>query len=452
MAESTEEQSPATVAKESESGSEPKRSHHVLARTLTVIGVVLLLISVLANFVKREALDKSHFRATSRALIADATIRNQVSSTLVDQLYANVDVSAALAAKLPKNLKGLAGPIAGAAREGTDVVAQRLLERPRVQDAFVGATSLAQQQLVNVLNGKKAGFATTSSGAVVLNFRPLVIQLGNQFSFLPDLQSTIPQNAGQITVLKSNQLKAAQDATKGLRLVADWIWVLVLLAWAGAVWLARGRRRIEVRAIAVGVIASGFLVLLVRTLAGRYLVNHLVVSDSVRPAAKNAYDILTRLLAGAGWTGVIVGAVGLVGVWLVGPGKRAHAVRRAMSPYLARPEIAYTALVVAYLLVLWWKPTPQFGFLLNIVLFLVFAMIGLEALRRLTAREFPDAKAVEPFAELRSAMSSARLRAPHRTNISGELDDLSKLHERGVIDDEEFSAAKARLLGGGGTS
>src|SRR5437867_12335628 len=92
----------------------------ILARTLTVIGILLIVVSVIANYVKREALDTSHFRGTSRELIADPAIRDQLALTLVDQLYSNTDVAATLQQKLPENLQSLAVPIAGLARTAAD--------------------------------------------------------------------------------------------------------------------------------------------------------------------------------------------------------------------------------------------------------------------------------------------------------------------------------------------
>lgn len=424
----------------------PSRGRLILARLLTVVGVLLVVISLFANYVKREALDESQFRSTSRALIADPAIRNQLAATLVEQLYANVDVSGALADNLPSNLQGLSGPIAGAARTAVDTAAQALLARPRVQDTFVAASSLAQREFVAVLDGNTEVLSTTG-GKVVLDIRPLVLELGNRFSFIPNLESQIPPGSAQVTILESNELKTTQDLTKALRFVADWIWVLAVAAWAAAIWLARGRRRIELRAIAIGVVATGFLVLLLRALAGRYLVNHLVVSDSVRPAAASAWNIITDLLAGAGWTAVIVGVVALVGVWLTGDGRRPVAARHALAPYLQRPEIAYSTLVVAYLLLLWWRPTPQFGFWLNVVLFFVFAVLGLEALRRQTAREFPNAERGGAVSAARGAVASIRL--PSRTRgATGELERLARLHAEGALDDAEFAEAKAQLLGG----
>jgi hypothetical protein len=438
-----------TAATTAASAARAGRGRLIAARTLTVIGVLILVISVLANFVKRTALDSSSFHQTAQMLVADPTIRDQLALTMVDELYANVDVQSAIADKLPKNLQGLAGPIAGATREASSRAATTLLERPRVQTLFVNAASLAQSKLVALLD-QNTKYLESSNGQVVLDLRPLVLELGKRFSFISNLQSRIPPNSGQITLLKSDQLKTAQRGTRALRFVADWIWALALLCWAGAIWLARGRRRIEVRAMAIGVIVVGVLVLAIRTLLGRYLVDHLVTSDSVRPAVQHAYDIITRLLKGAGWTGVIIGVVALFGVWLAGPGRRATSSRQWLAPYLRRPEIAYGAVLLGYLLLLWWKPTPQFAFLINVVLFLVLLLVGLEALRRLAAREFPDAQPGDVAVAIPGVPARSSAPAPPPATDAGELERLAKLHADGTLDDAEFAAAKAKVLAGSG--
>ena len=406
--------------------------------------MLLVVVSALANFVKREALDESQFRHTSRQLIADRTVREEVAVTLVDQLYANVDVAALLRQRPPSNLQPLSGLIAGAAQDATVRSAQRLLEQPRVQDAFVTASSRAQRQFVGVLDGNKT-IVETTGGKVVLDVRPLLLDLGDRFSIVSNLRSRLPQNAGRVTILESDQLKTAQDTTRLLRFVADWIWVFALAAAAGAVWLARGRRRNELRALAIGLFCAGVLILIVQSLVGRYVVGHLVSSESVRPSAAAAYRIITGLLRGAGWTAIIVSVVSLAGIWLSGPRPRATLARHTLAPYLRKPEIAYGALVVGYILLLWWRPTPQFGFPITVVIWFALALLGLEALRRQTAREFPDAEprhlseAVRAFA--------GRLESRRRTHDeAGELERLAELRREGLLDEAEFTTAKARLL------
>jgi hypothetical protein len=414
------------------------------ARVLTVVAVVLVVVSIIANYVKREALDRNEFRRTARELVADPVIRSQVAATLADDFFTNVDIASSLRKQLPPTLQPLAGPIAGALRSGGQPAAEQLLARPRVQALFVHAAAVAQGQLITVLNGGSDVLRTTN-GDVVLDLRPLVVNLGNRFDFVAKLSSQIPQNAAQVTILHSDQLQAAQDGTRLLRFIADWIWALALVAAAVAVWLARGRRHVELRALGIGLVVAGLLVLISRTLIGRYLVSHLVASDSVRPAVNHAYAIVTELLKGAGWTAVIVGVVALASIWIGGPGSRATRARRALAPYLRRAEIAYSAVVIAYLLLLWWRPTPQLGFARDVIVFFVLAIVGLEVLRRQAAREFPDVEAPDLGAAIHGLLS----RRPQRVagDPGTELERLARLHQAGSLDDDEFAQAKSLVLG-----
>jgi hypothetical protein len=120
--------------------------------------------------------------------------------------------------------------------------------------------------------------------------------------------------------------------------------------------------------------------------------------------------------------------------------------RRALAPYLRRPEIAYTALVVAYLLLLWWRPTPQFGFPRTVVVWFLIAVLSLEVQRRQAAREFPDAEPADLLASLRSTTAGLRER-PGEAATAGELERLARLHADGSLDGAEFATAKARVLG-----
>ena len=363
----------------------PSRTRLILARILTVIGILLLVISALANYVKRGALDESRFHTTARQLVSDRTITDQLALSLVDQLYSNTDVAATLEEKLPPNLQQLAVPLAGLARNAADSAAKELLTRPKVQELFVQAASRAQQSFVAVLDGETSRL-TTTNGDVVLDLHPILLRLAERFNID---RGKISPTAGQILLLHSDQLKTGQRATRALRFTANWIWALVLIAWAGAIWLARGRRRLEIRAIAIGFLAAGFLILIVRGLAERYFVNDLIESESVRPAGQHAFEIITNLLKGAGWTAVIVGIVAMVGVWLTGPGRRAGQAREFMAPYMSGAG-AYAVTIGGYLLLLWWRPTPQFGYWVNVIIFFVLLIIGTEILRRQLAREHPQ--------------------------------------------------------------
>jgi hypothetical protein len=368
------------------------RGRIIGARALLVLGVLLTVVTILSTYVKREALDEGQFKQTSQELIASPAIQEQVAATLVETLYANVDVSAELTDKLPANLQGLAAPIAGISRELVDRGAQELLARPRAQQAFVGASSLAQQQLIDVLHGDTAHLQT-SNGNVVLDLRPLVLKLGDRFGFINNLAEKVPQNSAQVTILKSDDLAMAQNVTHWLEQVANYVWILALACWVGALWLARGRRRQEVRSLGIGLFVVGVLVLLSRWLAGKYVVDNIVQSDSVRPAVSDAWRIITDSLAAAGWVVLFVGILIAAGAWLVGPGERASALRVSLAPFLRRPEIAWGAWVLGMALIIWILPIQIFR---TTAILVVLGAIGFEVLRRQVAREVPVEAATEP--------------------------------------------------------
>jgi hypothetical protein len=405
------------------------------ARLLTIVGVLLVVVSIAANFVERQALDRSEFEETARQLVSDPAIQDEVAATLTDQLFTSVDVQAALEERLPADQQGLAGPIAGALRPVAERLAHRILDRPRFQELWVAALGAAQGQVVRVLDDK-AAFLETQGGVVAVDLRPLLIELTNELPVVSNLSERVPENAGVVTLFEAEQLETAQRATRFLRFVADWIWVLALLAWVAAVYLARDRRK-EVRAIALGFVVVGVLLLLVRRVAGNYLVDELSTSASDEQAVERTWSILTRLLADAAWAAIAVGVIALIGVWLMGAGARGTAARRWLAPYLRRPGLAFGVAAFLFVLLLLWGPISYVQRPTTILAFAVLAGLGVEALRRKASRDAPEA----PPGDL---LGTLRLRP--RASQAEELAQLAQMHERGVLSDEEFAAAKARAL------
>ena len=419
----------------SEGAVRSRRWRGPVARLLTVLGVLLLVVSIVANFVERQALDTDEFEETSRQLITDEAIQERVASTLTDQLFTSVDVQAALEERLPAQQQGLAGPLAGGLRPVSERLAQRILERPRFQELWVQALSTAQQQVVRVLDDE-ARFLETEGGVVAVDLRPLLVELTGQLEIAPGLADRLPENAGLITVFEAEELQTAQDLTRLLRFVAAWIWVLALACWVAAVYIARERRK-EVRAIAFGFVVVGVLVLVIRRVAGNYLVDELsAAADDT--AAQNTWDILTRLLADAGWAAIAAGVISILGVWLVGPSRSGTVARGWLAPYLRRPELAFGVAALLFLLVFLWGPISYVQRPLVILALAVLAALGVEFLRRKAARDFPDAAPHTWAGGVRAIR-----RSPSQAE---ELERLAGLHEAGALTDEEFAAAKARIL------
>ena len=78
----------------------------LIARILVVLATLFAVVGLLAGYVRYQALDNETFSNTAADLIADDEIRDQIGLSLVDALYSNVDVAAALEARLPRGSEG----------------------------------------------------------------------------------------------------------------------------------------------------------------------------------------------------------------------------------------------------------------------------------------------------------------------------------------------------------
>jgi hypothetical protein len=387
----------------------PSRGRLLLARILIFLGALFVLLSLLAGFVRFQALDTDTVTETAGLMIENEQIRAQIAASLVDSLYANVDVTGQLEEDLPPNLQGLAGPAAAGLRELTDRAALRLLERPRAQELWVNTVAFSHAEIIDVLEDDVRGLST-EEGVVFLDLRPLVIELGERFPIVGRLASQLPNDAGRIKVLEADQLERAQDITRLLKFLGTWLWVVPVLLWAAAVWLAAGRRRVILRSVAIASILSGLLVLVVRRLAGSYVVEELAGAESVKPAVQDAWDIITRQLVDGGWTLVGLGVIVLIAAWLAGPGRSAVAARTELAPFLARWEIAYGVAAALFLLLLLWSPTVQTTRVQLMLAAAIVLAVGVEVLRRQVGREHPEAAGVDLGEHTRGRFERVRRR------------------------------------------
>jgi hypothetical protein len=364
---------------------------------LVVIAAVIGLVSALNIWVKRQALSTDNWTNTSSQLLENDEIRNSVSVYLVNQLYDNVDVTQALEQRLPPRTKGLAAPLAGALQPLAVRTADALLARPRVQKLWKEANRRAHSLFIAVLDGKHERLQSTN-GNVVLNLRPLVERLGQRTGLGGKLAQQLPPDAGQIVIMKGNQLGTARKAVKVVRFLSYFLFFLVLALYALAVYLARGRRRTILMGAGVSVFLVGLLILVVRRFAGDYLVNALTSNPDTKDSVNAAWGIGTGLLRNTGINAVIYGLVVVFAAWIAGPTRLATWVRRTLAPTMRdHPVVIYGFVALVLLIILLTGPTDAQRIYPLLILF-GFAFAGTEVLRRQTAREFPKAARGAPAA------------------------------------------------------
>jgi hypothetical protein len=414
-----------------------------IARLLVVLGALFAVLSLLAAYIRFQGLDTNTVKNTADNLISNKEIRDQVAATLVEQLYANVDVQAELEQKLPEEAQGLAGPASAGLRELADRTAVQMLERPRVQALWVDSVARAHAQLLDVLDDD-TGALTTEDGAVVLDLRPLIIELGDRVAIVGNVAERFGPDAGKVEVLEAKELETAQELARWLKFLGTWLWIVPIALWAGALWLARGRRRSLLRMIAFSAILVGLLILVVRRAAGSYIVDSLGGEAAVEPAVQDAWNILTSQLRDGGLTLLALGVLMLVAVWIAGPSPSGSATRRGLAPYLVRWEIAFGAAGALYLLLLWWSPTVQTTRVQLVLAGALVLGLAVELLRREVAREYPDAPPADLGARLRNGFGRLRRRGGDDDRLA-TLERLGRLREQGVLSEEEFETEKAAL-------
>jgi hypothetical protein len=278
----------------------PPRRHRVLIAALFVLGTVIGIAAVLAVWVNRQALNTDNWTQMSSDVLADEHVQTALSAYLVTELFKSGDVQTALESRLPSQLQGLAGPAASGLQETAGRAAPELLASPQVQGAWEQANRGAHTELVRIINGG-GDVASTEGGVVTLDLHRLVSELATRLGVeeqVAAVQSqgttarnavqgrlgvTLPSSSGRLEIVRSDQLKTAQDvagAIKGLAIVLP---LLTFALFFLAVWLSRGRRRVALRTTGWCFVGIGLFTLIARRAIGNQIVDGLVRIASTRP-------------------------------------------------------------------------------------------------------------------------------------------------------------------------
>jgi hypothetical protein len=360
----------------------------VLPSILVFVGTLLAFVAVLSIWVSRQVLETDQWTNTSAKMLQQPAIQSALANYLVDQLYANVDISGELKAALPPRAQALAGPVASALRPALTTGAKEALQRPKVQQAWQAANRVTQKQLVDFIEGKTS-VINAHHGAVTLDLKALLLYLQRSAGIGGRLASVLPASAAQITILRSNQLSTVQTIAKLLKPIAALMIVLMVVCYGVAIALAQGRRRTFLRAAGFGLIFAGVAALVVRRFGGQEITKALAPSQATRPAAEAAWTVGTQYLVDVATATILYGAVVVAGTWLAGPSRYALRLRGWLAPFLRDPWRAWAGFAGLVLLLLLWAPTEGLRRVWPALALIALMAVGYEALRRRTAQDFP---------------------------------------------------------------
>ena len=222
------------------------------ARALVVLASLVAFLALPAIWLDRQLLNTDNWTEASSQLLDDPAIREQTAAYLTDQLFANVDVQAELAEALPPRPSSSPARPPACCASGPARSREELLTRPRVQQLWEDANRAAHELLLKVLEGGGDIVSTAGrrrrarpQGAAGRSWRRAT-GLGGR------MQPRLPDDAAQITILRSDQLGTAQDAAKLLDGLPIVLVGLSLLLFGAALLVAPGYRRQAVRGYGIG--------------------------------------------------------------------------------------------------------------------------------------------------------------------------------------------------------
>ena len=422
------------------------RGRRITVWVLLVVATIISVVTILTVYVNRQLLDNGSWTNASAKVIADPEVQDALSIYLTNQLYQNVDVTTAIEQRLPTNLKPLASPLAGLIKERTPQIVSEVLARPRVQSLFVNVSQVAHEKLVNVLENKTGFGISTGNGTVTLDLSQLLTEVGTEVGVPQAALSKLPPDAGQITLLKSDQLNAAQTGVRVIHVLSVWLLVLVFVLYAVAIALAPGSRRVVLRRVGWALVLTGVLVLIARKYTGNYVIDALSSPQTEKPV-RHIWLIETVILGQIGWAAVLYGVLVLIGVLLAGTTRLARGFRAGLTPaFQRRPEMVWGGAGLLFLLLVLWAPTHALETWWGILLIGALIAWGLFTLQRQTLAE-AAAGATAPITFRQPREAAPATAAPAAAaSPSEEIARLQSLLEQGSITSEEYERGKALAL------
>ena len=185
-------------------------------RLLVVLASVVLLVSMIANWVQTQVLDSNQLSDQTSAILKNPDVQEQLSIFAVDQLYANVDVQAAIQQRLPSAAQPLAVPITALTRQLATNVAQKALASPEVQSLVANAVGQAQARFVNLIENKSQ-FVSTTGGQVTLEYGSVIADLATRLGVDPATISNIQGLVQEYSTDLRQRLTTAQTNIQAAR-------------------------------------------------------------------------------------------------------------------------------------------------------------------------------------------------------------------------------------------
>jgi hypothetical protein len=328
-----------------------RRVRRTIAAVLAGLTAVLLVLSVVATWTSRTALDTDKFVDRVGPVVQDPTVRAAVATELGDELVKVLDLQNRITPVLPDNLRFIAGPLSSGANNYVRQAVTKFVDSDAFVQLWYTALRVAHTQVVHALTGSSKSVQVVN-GKIVINLIAVIGQVVDQLqSDLPALIGTavaqhipdnlpldqirnlvqnvlgvqLPADFGMIPVMDASTLEAAKTGVKVVNLSVILVLLLSLAAFVLALVVSVDRRRTLVQIGLATAVLTVIVFFVARTFTDQ-AVNG-VGDSTLRPAVTAAVRELFSSLRGWAWlllwSSLVLAAV----AYLVGPGRGARAIR-----------------------------------------------------------------------------------------------------------------------------
>ena len=265
---------------------------------LLIIGALCLTLAVPAIWARNQVLNTDRYVATMEPLATNPDVQAAVETAVNRQIAARLDIGALVDEALPPQAARLKAPIENAVSGLISTIVHRAVTSEAFATLWTTANRTAHDSLVGILTGEDQGkVVTVSNGAVLLNLGPIIEAVKARLVAAGlTVAAQIPAVGATIEIARRQGVDKAQQAVRMLNTLANWLPWIGLAAFAGAIALARGRRRQTLMWAGLAT-AIGLLLLRIGLVVVRGVYLDQMPTDVMSPqASAYVFDTVTRFL------------------------------------------------------------------------------------------------------------------------------------------------------------
>lgn len=363
-----------------------------------MLGCAALLLGSIAVFLEYTLLSTDEYTNTVAPLPSEPPLADALSAFVVDEIIKETDAEAELEAALRKNLgpeaASFSGVIASSIRPAAENAVATFIASEEFEKIWIEAHRAAHEVALAAIKNED-DVLRENNGVVELDLRPVVEKVVEQISGDAGVSIALPETAGRVELFDEQKYSQVQDAAKLLEALSWIIPVIMIIAFAIAIWLSRGRWRTAMQ-IGFGlVIVAALTAVILRILRDQVIQN---VSDTDLPedAVAAIWDTLIRNLENQTWIVLLLGVVTVATGAVMGDYAWAKSLRHSLSERTEDAEVQSALQRFAQertdlmrgigvgvgILLLLLLPDPSILVAFVIIVLVVLYLIGVQYLRK----------------------------------------------------------------------